>query len=83
MTGTLTAVETAAMRATSYPCFVPSRSQLVSNISPAPLATADHFADGLAHGADAVLAASIFHYGEFTVSQMKEELAKRNIPVRI
>lgn len=45
-------------------------------------ATADHLADGLAHGADAVLAASIFHYGEFTVKQLKDELLARDITVR-
>ena len=31
---------------------------------------------------DAALAASLFHYGELTVSQVKEELKKNNIPVR-
>ena len=34
-------------------------------------------------GADAVLAASIFHYGEFSVRQAKEHLARRGIPVRL
>ncbi len=33
--------------------------------------------------ADAALAASIFHYGELTVGQVKEELKKNDIPVRI
>lgn len=33
--------------------------------------------------ADAALAASIFHYGTYTVSQLKEELDKRGIPVRV
>ncbi|MDD3199402.1 MAG: imidazole glycerol phosphate synthase subunit HisF [Eubacteriales bacterium] len=33
--------------------------------------------------ADAALAASIFHYGELTVGQVKEELKKNRIPVRI
>ncbi|MFP4436604.1 MAG: imidazole glycerol phosphate synthase subunit HisF [Chloroflexaceae bacterium] len=38
---------------------------------------------GLATGdADAVLAASIFHFGEYTVAQVKQYLAKRGIPVR-
>ncbi|MBV8905452.1 MAG: imidazole glycerol phosphate synthase subunit HisF [Acidobacteriia bacterium] len=32
--------------------------------------------------ADAALAASIFHYGAYTISQLKEELDKRGIPVR-
>ena len=33
--------------------------------------------------ADAVLAASIFHYGEFTVGQAKKLMAERGIEVRI
>ena len=33
--------------------------------------------------AEAVLAASIFHYGELTVGQVKEYLASQNIPVRL
>ncbi len=45
--------------------------------------TLDHLADGIQRGgADAVLAASIFHYGEFTVAQAKAHMAARGIPVR-
>ena len=45
--------------------------------------TLEHLADGISiGGADAVLAASIFHYGEFTVLQAKQCLAGRGIPVR-
>ena len=33
--------------------------------------------------ADAVLAASIFHFGEYTVGEVKEHLAKADIPVRL
>ena len=44
----------------------------------------DHLADGIQQGgADAVLAASIFHYGEYTVGQAKARMAERGIPVRI
>ncbi|MBK6650479.1 MAG: imidazole glycerol phosphate synthase subunit HisF [Betaproteobacteria bacterium] len=44
----------------------------------------DHLADGVQQGgADAVLAASIFHYGEYTVRQAKERMAERGIPVRL
>jgi len=44
----------------------------------------DHLADGVLAGrADAVLAASIFHYGEFTVRQAKEHMARRGIEVRL
>jgi cyclase len=44
----------------------------------------DHMADVLLAGeADAVLAASIFHFGEFTVGDAKRHLAARGIPVRL
>jgi cyclase len=44
----------------------------------------DHLADGVQQGgADAVLAASIFHYGEYTVEQAKRRMAERGIPVRL
>ena len=43
-----------------------------------------HLVDGVKlGGADAVLAASIFHYGEFTVGQAKQHMARRGIPVRL
>ncbi|MGE5606772.1 MAG: imidazole glycerol phosphate synthase subunit HisF [Bacteroidota bacterium] len=44
----------------------------------------EHLADGIELGkADAVLAASIFHYREYSIRQAKEFLASRGIPVRI
>ena len=44
----------------------------------------DHLADGVQQGgADAVLAASIFHYGEYTVQQAKARMRERGIPVRL
>jgi cyclase len=44
----------------------------------------DHMVDVLKEGkADAVLAASIFHFGEHTVGEVKEHLAKADIPVRV
>jgi cyclase len=43
----------------------------------------DHLAEGVLIGcADAVLAASIFHYGEYTVRQAKAHMAMRGIEVR-
>ncbi|MCM5571818.1 imidazole glycerol phosphate synthase subunit HisF [Burkholderiaceae bacterium FT117] len=43
-----------------------------------------HLADGVTVGrADAVLAASIFHFGEYTVAQAKRYMAERGIPMRI
>jgi len=42
-----------------------------------------HLADGITKGhADAVLAASIFHFGEYTVGQAKQLMADQGIPVR-
>jgi cyclase len=44
----------------------------------------EHLAAGVLEGkADAVLAASIFHYGEYTVRQAKEVMAARGIEVRL
>ena len=44
----------------------------------------DHLADGIQMGgADAVLTASIFHYGEFTVGQAKERMRERGIAIRL
>jgi cyclase len=44
----------------------------------------EHMAAVLLEGkADAVLAASIFHFGEFTVGDVKKFLAGKNIPVRL
>lgn len=46
--------------------------------------TLEHFYDGFVYGkADACLAASVFHYGEMTVRQVKEYLARKGIPVRL
>jgi cyclase len=45
--------------------------------------TLEHLAQGVLQGhADAVLAASIFHYGEYTVGEAKAHLAQRGIEVR-
>ncbi len=44
----------------------------------------EHFADALMQGkADAVLAASVFHYGEFSIRQTKEYLRDKGIEVRL
>ena len=43
-----------------------------------------HLADGVKlGGADAVLAASIFHFGEYTVQQAKQFMAQQGIEVRL
>ena len=44
----------------------------------------EHFAQGIIEGeADAVLAASVFHFGELTVRQVKEYMRSQGIPVRL
>jgi cyclase len=44
----------------------------------------DHMVDGIIKGrADAVLAASIFHYGEYTVREAKHHMARHGIEVRL
>ena len=46
--------------------------------------TLEHIAEGLTSGgADAALAASIFHYREYTIREVKEYLKSRGIPVRL
>jgi len=43
-----------------------------------------HFYEVLSEGkADAVLAASLFHFGEFTISQVKTYLKQQNLPIRL
>ncbi len=44
----------------------------------------DHLVDGIREGhATAVLAASIFHFGEFTIRQAKEHMVNRGLPMRL
>ena len=43
-----------------------------------------HLKDGIVKGgASAVLAASIFHFGEYSIKQAKEYLKNENVPVRL
>jgi len=65
-------------------------TRAVSDAVPVPVIASggvgnlDHLADGIQQGgADAVLAASIFHYGEYTVGQAKARMRERGIPVRL
>ena len=45
--------------------------------------TLDHLAEGIKSGASAVLAASIFHFGAYSIKEAKQHLASKGIPVRI
>jgi cyclase len=65
-------------------------TRAVSDAVPVPViasggvGTLDHLVDGIAKGgATAALAASIFHFGEFTIRQAKEHMAKAGLPVRL
>jgi cyclase len=65
-------------------------TRAVSDAVPVPVIASggvgalQHLSEGIRiGGADAVLAASIFHYGEFTVAQAKALLARDGIPVRL
>jgi cyclase len=65
-------------------------TRAISDAVPVPViasggvGTLAHLVDGIRlGGADAVLAASIFHYGEFTVGQAKAAMAAQRIPVRL
>lgn len=61
-----------------------SESLFIPVIASGGAGSMEHFAEVFTKGkADAGLAASIFHFGEITVPQLKEYLRSRNIPVRI
>jgi len=60
-----------------------STSVSVPVIASGGVGSPEHMYAGLAEGqADAVLAASIFHFGEYTVGQVKSYLAERGVPMR-
>ena len=60
------------------------RAVPVPVIASGGVGTLEHLAQGVEwRGADAVLAASIFHYGEFTVGEAKRFMAARGIEVRL
>jgi cyclase len=44
--------------------------------------TLEHFVEGAKAGATGLLAASVFHFGQFTVAQVKQALAEASLPVR-
>ena len=60
-----------------------SSSVNIPVIASGGVGTLDHMVDGIKSGANAVLAASIFHYGTFSIEQAKQYLASKNIHVRI
>ncbi len=75
--GTKSGFDLALTRAVSDAVSVPV-------IASGGVGTLDHLVDGIRlGGADAVLAASIFHYGEYTVGQAKRYMTQHGIPVRL
>ncbi len=75
--GTGIGFDTALTRAVSDAVHVPV-------IASGGVGALDHLVEGIREGgASAVLAASIFHFGTFTVQQAKEQLARAGLPVRL
>ncbi|OPY57329.1 MAG: Imidazole glycerol phosphate synthase subunit HisF [Pelotomaculum sp. PtaU1.Bin035] len=61
-----------------------ARSVNIPVIASGGVGTLEHMAEGLTDGeADAALAASIFHFGEYSIRESKEYLRSRGIAVRI
>jgi len=45
--------------------------------------TLEHFVEGAQAGATGLLAASVFHFGTFTIAEVKHALAASGLPVRL
>ena len=61
-----------------------SEAVTIPVIASGGVGTLDHLVEGVKEGgADAVLAASIFHFGQYTVEEAKRYLAARGIEVRL
>src|SRR5207248_7133606 len=61
-----------------------SESVSVPVIASGGVGNLDHLVDGIRDGhATAVLAASIFHFGEFTIREAKEHMSRRGLPMRL
>jgi cyclase len=74
--GTRSGYDNELMRAVSKAVTVPV---IASGGADSP----EHFVEALRAGADAVLAASIFHYGDYTVQELKQLLQREGIEVRL
>ena len=61
-----------------------ARAVSIPVIASGGVGSLEHFAEGVIEGeADAVLAASVFHFGTFSIRQVKEYMASQGIPVRL
>jgi cyclase len=74
--GAKTGYDTALLKAVSSAVGVPV-------IASGGAGTAQHMVGAVAAGADAVLAASIFHFGEVSIGEVKRAMAAAHIPVRL
>lgn len=61
-----------------------ARAVEIPVIASGGVGTLEHFAEGILEGeADAVLAASVFHFGTYTIRQVKEYLRSQGVPIRL
>ena len=61
-----------------------SRAVNIPVIASGGVGKLEHFAEGIIEGeADAVLAASVFHFGELAIREVKEYMRSQGIPVRL
>jgi cyclase len=61
-----------------------SEAVSVPVIASGGVGTLDHLVEGIVEGkADAVLAASIFHFGEYSIGEAKQHMAERGVEVRL
>jgi cyclase len=73
-----------ARRASTCPSPARSPTRSVPVIASGGVGTLDHLVEGVTEGgASAVLAASIFHFGEYTIAEAKAHMAAAGIPVRL
>ena len=69
---------------------LPAQGSAIADAVPVPViasggvGTLDHLVEGVTEGhASAVLAASIFHFGDHSIREAKEHMAKAGVPVRL
>ena len=83
----LTSMDRDGSQATASTCHLTravARAVDIPVIASGGVGKLEHFAEGIIEGeADAVLAASVFHFGELTVRQVKESMRDAGIPVRL
>lgn len=61
-----------------------SQAVTIPVIASGGIGTLEHFVEAVTEGrADAVLAASVFHFGTYTIGQVKQALQQANVPVRL